>query len=286
MVPPAGEPLAPTFFEPDVAAHAQLLAVHGFNDHQTAFASFAAFAADRGVLVETYDQQGFGRNANWGYWPGRAVLVADLAARIEARHAARPDLPLYVLGESMGAAVAVVTLAEHPELPVAGVVLSAPAVWGGEAMNPFYRAVLWLAAHVAPGWRLTGEGLGVQASDDIEMLRALGRDPLFIKATRVDALAGLVGLMERARDDGPALVLPRLVLAGARDEVVPPEAIDSFVATLKPEACRYVRYEEGWHMLLRDLQRERVWRDVLGWIEAPAAFTGSPCGTASADAGS
>ena len=36
------------------------------------------------------------------------------------------------------------------------------------------------------------------ASDNIEMLRALGADPLFIKATRVDAIAGLVELMDIA----------------------------------------------------------------------------------------
>ena len=28
-------------------------------------------------------------------------------------------------------------------------------------------------------------------------------------------------------------------------------------------------YPDGWHMLLRDLQRERVWEDIAAWIAEP-----------------
>jgi alpha-beta hydrolase superfamily lysophospholipase len=146
-------------------------------------------------------------------------------------------------------------------------IMTAPAVWGGDELNPFYRAVLWLAEHVAPGLKLTGEGLGVMASDNLEALRELGADPLFIKETRVDAIAGLVRLMDLALAETPVVSGPLLVLGGARDEVVPPHAHQTMLGLLTAEPCTEVVYPEGWHLLLRDLQRQVVWDDILAWIE-------------------
>ncbi|MEZ5823449.1 MAG: alpha/beta hydrolase [Geminicoccaceae bacterium] len=252
--------------EPEGPPVAQIIAVHGFNDRKATFEGFAAYAAERGIRLEAFDQQGFGANSNRGLWPGRDLLVKDLANRLAEARAREPEIPLYLIGESMGAAISAITLAEHPDLPVDGLVLSAPAVWGGDAMNPFYRAVLWLVARVAPGLQFTGEDLGKQASDNIPMLRELAADPLFVKETRVDSIEGLVGVMEDAREAGTKLHLPRLVLGGKRDEIVPPEALASFLPLLDPNDCVAILYEKGWHMLLRDLQRQKVWTDIIDWI--------------------
>jgi alpha-beta hydrolase superfamily lysophospholipase len=246
---------------------AVVLAVHGFNDHHTAFAGFAAAAAARGVMVVAYDQRGFGANPDRGHWAGTEVLVADLRGEIERLRQAHPDTPLFVLGESMGAAVSVLALTGDGAPEVRGVVLSAPAVWGGSALNPFYRSVLWLLRQITPALTLTGRGLGKRPTDNEEVLRELASDPLFIKETRVDAIGGLVDLMGAARAQGPLLRVPSLVLVGKKDEIVPVETQLSFAATLPPATSKLIVYPDGWHLLLRDLQRERVWADVLGWID-------------------
>ena len=264
---PAGEP------------RAVLLALHGFNDHHTAFAEFGAWAAEHGLLVEAYDQRGFGANPDHGLWPGAGALTADLHAAVARLRAEHPGVPLYVLGESMGAAVVAVTMTDPAPPAVDGIVLSAPAVWGGPALNPFYRATLWVMRKVAPSMTFTGRGLGKQASDNIPMLRALGADPLFIKETRVDAIGGVVDLMGEALERGPRLRARRLVLVGQRDEIVPPEAQETFVASLPQGDCTLVSYPEGWHLLLRDLQRQRVWEDILAWIagETPPSGLAVAC---------
>jgi alpha-beta hydrolase superfamily lysophospholipase len=258
---------------------AVILALHGFNDYSHAFDGFAQHAATLGYRVEAFDQQGFGGSANRGLWPGNAALAADLRDRIAALAEAWPDTPLFVLGESMGGAVAVVGLAQGaPE--VDGLILSAPAVWGGDALNPFYRAVLVAAASMMPDRTLTGRGLERQASDNIEMLIRFSRDPQVIKETRLDAVAGLVGLMDEAVAQAPALDVPVLVLMGERDEIIPPEVIAGFIDTLELETCQSIVYPDGWHMLLRDLQRERVWSDIIDWIEDEEPADARACGGA------
>ena len=195
------------------------------------------------------------------------MLVADLLRERARIRALYPDTPVYLLGESMGAAVLIAAVAQGAPLDAAGMIMTAPAVWGGDQLNPFYRATLWLAVHLVPALKLTGEGLGVMASDNLEVLRALGADPLFIKATRVDAIAGLVRLMDLALAATPVVPGPLLVLGGARDEVVPPDAHAAMLERLTADPCLEIVYPEGWHLLLRDLQRQVVWDDILAWID-------------------
>ena len=261
---------------------AVILAVHGFNDYSNAFSEFGAYAAGRGIAIHAYDQRGFGANPDAGRWPGIPLLVADLRRERERLAELYPEQPVYLLGDSMGAAVLIAAAAAETPLDCAGMIMTAPAVWGGDQLNPFYRATLWLAAHIAPGLKLTGRDLGILASDNLDVLRALGADPLFIKATRVDAIAGLVRLMDLAFAEAENLPGPLLILGGARDEVVPPHAHSAMLERLTADPCLEIVYPEGWHLLLRDLQRQVVWDDILAWIDGspPPSGMAQPCGGA------
>ena len=144
------------------------------------------------------------------------------------------------------------------------------------------RLALWAGVRLMPGLTLTGRGLKIKPSDNIEMLRALSRDPLVIKATRVDTIYGLVDLMDAALASAPFLDAPMLVMYGAKDEIVPREPIRRFVASLPPECRRRTSlawYEDGYHMLLRDLEGPLVIADIANWVPAPdgaAAVGGRP----------
>ena len=268
---------------PDRPARAVILAVHGFNDYSNAFTEFGAFAAEQGIAVHAYDQRGFGANPGAGRWAGTDALIADLEAERGRLRERYPDRPVYLLGESMGAAVVMAAMAEGAELDAEGAILTAPAVWGGDQLNPFYRATLWLVTRIAPGLKLTGRNLGVMASDNLDALRALSADPLFIKETRVDAIAGLVQLMDIAYGAAGTLSGPLLILIGENDEIVPPDAQTAMVRRVQATPCVHVVYPEGWHLLLRDLQRQVVWRDIIAWIDGeplPSAGEHS-CDTAS-----
>ena len=258
---------------PEGAPKAVVLAVHGMNDYSNAFDAPGKVLAAKGIATYAYDQRGFGEGPHPGFWSSTATMAGDLRAVAALLHARHPQVPLYVLGESMGGAVAMVAAAGTPPPGVAGLILSAPAVWGRSSMGVFQSAALWLAYRVAPGWAPTGRGLKIQPSDNIEMLRALSRDPLVIKATRIDAIHGLVDLMDAAQEDAGRITLPVLVLYGEKDEIIPADPTWDAIRSL-PDLGRGQRaalYPNGWHMLLRDLQARVVVDDIAAWIEAPAA---------------
>ena len=256
---------------PETTPRGVLLALHGFNDYSNTFAEFGAWMAGRGMATIAYDQRGFGTSDQIGVWPGREVLTADAEGAIAAIQDAYPGLPIYALGESMGGAVLLAANDANP-LKVNGLVLVAPAVWGRATIPAYQTATLWVFAHTMPWLSLSGQGIKRNPSDNVEMLRALGRDPLVIKNTRIDSLWGIVNLMDAAQAAAARLETPALLLFGAHDDIVPPEAARRMLDTLPQSPAgerRVAVYENGYHMLLRDLQGETVWHDVLAWIQSP-----------------
>lgn len=249
---------------------AVMIGVHGMNDYANAFAAPGTWFAERGVTFYAYDQRGFGRAPGRGVWAGSGAMKSDLQSMIALVRQTHPDLPVYVIGTSMGGAVTLTAFADPATPRADGVILVAPAVWGWSNLNLVYRTALWLGAHTLPGQVLTGRGLNIMPSDNIEMLRALAADPLVIKETRVDTVYGLVSLMEEAFMAAPAADLPVLLLYGARDEIVPPDAVRSMAASMSAP-MKVVFYENGYHMLLRDLQAEKVWADIEAWLVDPSA---------------
>src|SRR3954468_24649485 len=148
------EPSASTWAPPE-APRAVIVALHGFNDYKASFKEFGAYAAEHGVLVMAYDQPGFGARPDRGHWQGTNAMVAELDARIREMRERYPGTPIFVLGESMGAALAIVALGRPGAPPVDGLVLAAPAVWGGRSLSQTYRTALRIIAGAVPILRVT-----------------------------------------------------------------------------------------------------------------------------------
>jgi alpha-beta hydrolase superfamily lysophospholipase len=255
---------------PEGNPKAIIIALHGMSDYSNAFALPGPEWAKRGILTIAYDQRGFGNAPHPGLWGGEEAMRNDLRDAVAAVRAAHPNLPLFVLGESMGGAV-VLTALEQP-LTVDGAILVAPAVWSRADMPALYRVALFLAARLVPGLILSNSAatriVTIIPSDNIEMLRAMGRDPLVQKRTRSDVLFGLTNLMDEARTAPERLppALPKLLFAyGAKDQVIPARPTQAVIAALGARAT-VKRYDNGYHMLLRDLGRAAPQNDIADFI--------------------
>jgi alpha-beta hydrolase superfamily lysophospholipase len=262
---------------------AVIVALHGMSDYSNAFDMPATWWAKNGITTYAYDQRGFGKAPNPGLWPGGQALRQDLTDCVKAVRARHPGLPVFALGESMGGAVVLSALADPDPPRVDGVILVAPAVWSREDMPVPYRIALWFSAHVFPGMHVSGKGLKIWPSDNIEMLRKLSRDPLFQKETRSDAVWGLVNLMDAGRKAPETLnaqhiaTPPILLLYGAKDQIIPREPTEAVAKELGSRAEARV-YPNGYHMLLRDLDGPDIWKDAAQWMEKQQPATASLAG--------
>ena len=246
-----------------------LLAVHGFNDYGKFIEEAAKFFREQGVKIYAYDQRGFGRAPYPGFWPGTAALCQDLFIITKLLRERHQGVPIYLLGHSMGGAVLISALSGNKPPLMDGVILAAPAVWGRETMPFYQRWLLQFSVSITPWLKLSGRGLNIKPSDNIDMLKKLGQDSLIIKETRVDAIWGLVNLMDVALESAKSFDMRALILLGDNDQVINETSVDLFLSR-RPSSAKLRqkinRYNNGHHMLLRDLNRKRVWKDILDWM--------------------
>ena len=242
------------------------IAVHGFNDYSNFIKNSAPYFSRNRITVYAYDQRGFGNAPEKGRWGSTAAMAQDLKTLVQLIAQKHPDLPVYLLGHSMGGAVIIQAMNGENLPDVAGAILVAPAVWARSTI-PFYQnSALWLMAHTIPWYTVTGELLKRKPSDNIEMLRDQRRDPLVIKETRFDTIYGLQNLMDAAYKAADNYRLKTLVLYGHRDEIIPEKPVFDVFHRFPAEQKQLIRYENGYHMLLRDLQAENVMQDIVAWL--------------------
>lgn len=256
---------------PDTLPDGIVIALHGFNDYSKAFDGMCQYFVLKNMACITYDQRGFGGTESVGLWPEKGRFQKDLYLMVRQIRQQHPQQPIFLVGESMGGAVIMTTMADARFSladEIDGTLLFAPAVWA-RSTQPWYQQVsLWLAVHTFPSWKPTAKGLGIQATDNIDALRAMGRDDKVIKATRIDTLYGLTNLMDAALLASKDISVRTLVLYGDKDEVIPKKATCEMLEamSLVDEHVAFINYSDGYHMLSRDLQAERVFHDSYEWI--------------------
>lgn len=263
---------------PRGAVKAVVLGLHGFNDYGSAFHYLREAVVDNGnIAMYAYDQRGFGATSRRGIWAGQQTLVNDAISATTLLRARYPNRPLFLVGESMGAAVVLLALSNGNSLSADGAVLIAPAVWSTDDMPWYQRLGLWLAMRLMPGKYFSSETvrhMGKRATDDSEVMRELSGDPLVLKGARVDTLHGVSALMrEASRVD--SVHVPSQTLYGLNDQIIPRETVCSWLKQLtlsSPSDMRIVLYPDGFHMLTRYSGRAKVIADIAAWLRSPKSI--------------
>ena len=253
---------------------AVIIGLHGMNDYgEATFYLMGPWFAERGIAVFAYDARGFGRSPDRGVWGGQALMTEDVRTAVNVARGMYPNATLAIVGDSMGSAEAIATFGQPNAPHIDRLVLTAPAVWGWSTMPTLYSLTLWMSAHTFP-WQPVTPPRGVVAhitpSDNVAMLQHIGRDRNMLFSTRIDALYGLVSLMETASRHTANLTGDVAFLYGAHDQIIP-RASAARAASHLPSSARTAVYPDGYHMLIRDLDREVVYNDILSFIHDPNA---------------
>ncbi|TPW34436.1 alpha/beta hydrolase [Oecophyllibacter saccharovorans] len=267
-------------YRPTGPVRAVVLGLHGYGDSRDAWEFLAPQLNADGILVAAPDIRGFGGARVPGGWSTTARMLRDTAAELRWAETRWPGVPVYVMGESMGGALAFLLTTRLHELgvdPPRGVILLAPAVFRlGQPARALLGAwnlltpAMVLNPDYAPGERV--------ASTNYRALRRLYFDPLSTRDSTVHSLHGLVALMAEANGAAAELQaaqrglgVPVLMVWGSRDQLVPPEDTAAFVDHLAPpgaaEAPGALRLDEidgAYHLLSRE--RTRVGADIAAWI--------------------
>jgi acylglycerol lipase len=243
-----------------------VLGLHGYGDYRRAFRLAGPWFGARRIALYAYDQRGFGETDTRGQWPGAPDLIQDLAEAVGLLRARHPDLPLILLGESMGGAVALAALGQGLT-SVDRLILAAPAVRGGIPLRQVHDLALRLGALALP-WLVVALRRGARPWLEPGEAARLADDPLILRHISVGTYDGLIELATQASIDPATSLPPTLLLYGELDATIPRVAIDDLAGRLDGVTVKL--YPERHHLLLHEAGADAVFADCLAWLDRPA----------------
>ncbi|WP_327319382.1 alpha/beta hydrolase [Streptomyces sp. NBC_01235] len=234
------------------------LVVHGYGEHAGRYEELADVLRGHGAAVFAPDHMGHGRSAG-----ERVVIedfedvVTDVHAVAELARAAHPDLPLVVIGHSMGGLIAARYAQRHGDT-LAALVLSGPVIGG---------------------WKLPEQLLAHEEIPDIPVRpAALSRDPAVGAAYAADPLVwhgpmkrptleAFARTLETVAKDGDIGPLPLLWLHGDDDRLVPLPGSRTGVERLSGGAATERIYPGARHEVFNETNKAEVFADVTRFLD-------------------
>ena len=245
-----------------------LVVSHGLAEHSGRYEQFAQRFVSRGQAVYALDHRAHGRSSGTRANIGRfSYLVSDLSAFVGRTQREHPDAALFLVGHSMGGAIALASALRNPG-SLKGLVLSAPALAAGEAVSPLKAAVARLLSRFAPNTgALTLPATAI--SRDPAVVRAYESDPLVFRgAIPARTVVELLDAMAAFPESVPKLRLPVLVQHGTADRLVPLAATRPLYDRLGSPKLRTIRLYDGlFHESYNEPERDQVIADLEAWID-------------------
>jgi len=263
---PDGTQLVYDAYEPR-QARAAVLVLHGWSDHAGRWREAGERLRDAGLAAYLLDQRGHGRSGGRrGYLSRFSQLLGDLQAFRRAVRL-RTQGPQVLLGHSFGGLVTLRYLETQPSDPIAAAVISSP--WLALAFRPpAWKRVagrvlqdLWATFPVP--FSLDTEHL----SRDPAINTAYGEDPAVHGVMSPGGWREIKWAQGAVIADGQRIESPLLFLLAGEDRIADAHLGRAFADGLKGTV--QVRwYPEMYHEILHDPQRERVFQEMLQFVDA------------------
>ncbi|MEI9992732.1 MAG: alpha/beta fold hydrolase [Rhizomicrobium sp.] len=254
------------------AARALVLLLHGASDYSGAFDEIGPRFAAHGMTAFAIDQRGFGATATRGAWRGKNRMIRDaIEAILYLRLRYGAALPVFIVGESMGAALAVHAAARAPDLDLAGIVLAAPGAISGMWRRLFGSLLTRVFRFFAPNSGIVIERISGWEFTPGAAIRLIG-DPMVLRRIRPAMLFGLFKLARSAVDEAEHVRIPALTMIGGREDVVREACIAHLHRNLAG-AKDWAYFKGGPHLLLHWKHNDRVLGRVFSWMDARLADT-------------
>jgi alpha-beta hydrolase superfamily lysophospholipase len=249
---------------------------HGMAGHGEFFVVLAERLAHLGVAVVAMDYRGHGLSdapTRRGDFRAFREIMADGMAGLAVAGELFPGLPLVVVAESMGGAVATNLVSQAQEIPTyRGQILFAPAVGikknAGGTREIARMAKTILVGLVCPSARsfdtrgneATGIANPTHQRYDIE-------DPLHLSHVSLRYLYQLNKGIQQGRRAGGVVRRPTLAMIGDQDPAIDRSAVEEYVASIPEQVKKAFWLIPGArHAMLTDPAFEPFWPRVLEWI--------------------
>jgi lysophospholipase len=255
-------------WEAEGEAKAVVVIVHGAMEHHRRY----------GWLIEMWRLSGF--HVIMGDLPGQGMTSRYRRGHIDSfdeylievkdwiQAAYQFELPVFLVGHSMGGLIAVRMLQEE-RLNLAGVILSSPCLGLKQYPPKLLNLLSYGLNTIAPSLRLNS-GLTIEMATRNEDVREADmNDTLYVTKISVRWYRELIESMRLAFEDLDKIQdLPFLVMQGGEDKIVNKQTVKHWFNQTPLSEKRYKEWPKCYHEIFNEPEREEVFEYAKDFVNS------------------
>jgi lysophospholipase len=248
---------------------ALVLLIHGVGEHSGRYSEFAQALNKAGISVYAFDLEGFGRSEGrsghidqFSYYSQDVKLIIDRITRDS-----KIKKPLFLLGHSLGALISLQTLYIYDNCNLAGLILCGPPFKLNLSAAAWYHKVTQVLSSILPVLTIQEKSIEINMLTHDETKKAeFLRDPYRHYRRTFKFMREFFKTQKMASLFCDALSVPVLIVQGGEDTVIDIRKVQEFYSAISVEDKTLVIYPGMYHEVLNELDRVRVYSDLIKWI--------------------
>jgi alpha-beta hydrolase superfamily lysophospholipase len=245
---------------------AVFLLIHGMGGHSARWEFFTEYFLRQDFSSYAIELKGFGETRDIkGHVSSFNVYYNDLRALSAIINKENPGKKIFLVGESMGGLIAFVFALKEPHL-LNGVVCMVPAF--GSAMKiPWYyyfQLVASLFYNRRKQFKMPFNA--AMCTKDTQYQKVMDANPAEHRFATTSLLISIIIEQIRAMTLKNKLKIPVLFMAAGKDYLVDEKLVRKVFYSMKVKDKEIVEYPELLHALPIELERQKVFDDVLTWV--------------------
>jgi len=243
--------------------------VHGFAEHSGRYMNVVNQLTPLGYVIYANDHRGHGKSdgkRNYvDYFDQYIEDEKKLYDLIKNKH---HNLPIFMLGHSMGSMIALVFTKKYEPL-LRGLILSGTGTGAGESISKTLKVIVKVLAKITPKKYINPGLKADKLSHDSEVVQAYENDPL-VNADKITIRLGweLMNNFEKFDSITNNLKLPLLVQCGAEDSLIKGSE-EVLRNAFNMEDKTILIYDGSYHEVYNEIkkEREKVLNDLSNWLD-------------------
>lgn len=262
-----GLPLFAQKWAPDGEIKGVINLVHGLGEHSGRYAHWAERFNRAGYALASFDLRGHGRSGGRrGDTPSFDHFADDITILLEKTKEIYPDIPAFIYGHSLGGMLVLFYLIQRqPELK--GAVVTSPGlrtmIDQQKAKIAAVKALGALLPKVSIPNGLEIEGL----ARDERVIVEYQNDPLVHDRVSLRMGKGMINTIEFIFKNAALIKIPLLLMHGSGDRICYASGSEE-LASLMDENCSLQLFEECYHELHNEPEKDDVFNFLIEWINS------------------
>jgi alpha-beta hydrolase superfamily lysophospholipase len=258
---------------------AVVVILHGYAEHAGRYAGLVSDLGGAGYECHLLDLRGHGRSGGvrgyvrrFGDYLDDMDLFLQRIGEVRSEDRRQPAVPRILLGHSLGGLISLGYVLRRPDA-FGALAVSSPFLHPAMEVPALKAGVAAIASYVMPTHLIKSDLDSRGLSHDPEVVAAYDRDPLVFKTVSPHWFFEIQRGQQEVLEGAGAIRLPALFLLGDADPIANPKRSYEVFERLGSPDKRLEVYPGFFHEVFNELERGRVVRDLLYWLDERAPVT-------------